>query len=181
MPSQLVTALILSDSHGILDPRVAELSRRCDIAVHAGDVMGGSVPGALQPRSGEVIAVREKNDVEHEWRGDNCSLLAGLPDRHLVDLPGGRLAVEHGQRIRDARGTHRRLRRNNRGAGAIAYGHTRERVCDTATDPWVPNPGTSGRVRTHGGPSCRMLTPPRRRWQVQEFCFGTAAGAPCTS
>jgi putative phosphoesterase len=181
MPSQRTTVLIVSDSHGYLDPRLADLSRRCDIAVHAGDIMSGEVLEALRPRSGEVIAVRGNNDVAHKWQDNRRAALAGLPEQQLVDLPGGRLAVEHGHRIWDARNTHARLRRKYRHARAIVYGHTHKRVCDTGADPWVLNPGASGRIRNHGGPSCLVLTASRRHWRLQELAFAAGSGAGCTS
>ena len=36
---------IVSDTHGHLDPRIAALIEDCDIAVHAGDIMGHSEIG----------------------------------------------------------------------------------------------------------------------------------------
>ena len=181
MPSQHTTVLIVSDSHGYLDPRLADLSRRCDIAVHAGDIKSGEVLEALRPRSGEVIAVRGNNDVAHQWQDHRRAVLAGLPEQQLVDLPGGRLAVEHGHRIWDTRNTHARLRRKYRHARAIVYGHTHKRVCDTDADPWVLNPGASGWIRNHGGPSCLVLTASRRHWRLQELAFAARSGASCTS
>ncbi len=166
-----VTVIILSDTHGHLDPRIAELARRCDIAVHAGDIMGTEVLQALRPRSGEVCAVRGNNDVAAKWAGDGHDQLSLLPEEYLLPLPGGTLAVEHGHKVWDTRNCHDRLRRKYETARAIAYGHTHRLVCDLRSRPWVLNPGAAGRTRTYGGPACLVLTAGRDRWRVKPYRF----------
>ncbi|HEY5790682.1 MAG TPA: metallophosphoesterase family protein, partial [Gammaproteobacteria bacterium] len=64
---QSLRVALVSDTHGHLDPRVAAIVERCDLAVHAGDVGGMAVLAQLQPRLGRVIAVRGNNDTPREW------------------------------------------------------------------------------------------------------------------
>lgn len=52
--------LILSDTHGFVDPRVAALAQICDRVVHAGDIGNLGVLRQLDT-NGSVIAVRGMN------------------------------------------------------------------------------------------------------------------------
>lgn len=166
-----VRLILVSDTHGRIDPRIARLSADCDVAVHAGDIMADQVLKDLKPRSGQVYAVRGNNDLPRTF--SNPRSLERLPDQWLLHLPGGVLCVEHGHRIRETADYHQRLRNKHgpHGARAIVYGHTHKLNCDTARSPWVLNPGAAGRVRTHGGPSCMILTARKRRWDVKCFRF----------
>ncbi len=169
--SSITRVAIVSDTHGFLDPRVAESVRECDIAVHAGDIMGAEVLLALQPRSGAVYPVLGNNDVPEKWPVDEHDTLMAIPEQCAVDLPGGTLAVEHGHRIWDTRNYHRRLRQKHAYARAVVFGHTHNRVCDTQAVPWVLNPGAAGRVRTKGGPSFMILHAGALRWRIERICF----------
>jgi hypothetical protein len=40
---------ILADTHGFLDPRVAEQVAECDLAIHAGDIGGAEYSFCTQP------------------------------------------------------------------------------------------------------------------------------------
>jgi len=163
--------LILSDTHGYLDPAVAEVAGRCDLAVHAGDIMGAGVLDALGRRTRRVVAVRGNNDVPAKWALDEHPVLQRLDDTAIIDLPGGILAVVHGHRIWDCRDRHDRMRRQFPQARAIVYGHSHIRVCDLDTRPWVLNPGAAGRVRTHGGPTCLVLHANADSWHVDTLRF----------
>src|SRR5688500_199731 len=94
-----VTALkliLLSDTHGFLDPRISELARACDLAVHAGDVGSADVLRALRPRQGRVIAVKGNNDLPEKWPRGQMTALTRLERYAAVDLPGGQLVITHG-------------------------------------------------------------------------------------
>lgn len=157
---------ILSDTHGFLDPRIAERVAACDYAVHAGDVGGADVLCALQPRL-QVFAVRGNNDTSDRWAESEAHFLENLPRQAGLDLPGGRLVVVHGDDNRSLSDRHRHLRRAYPWAGAVVYGHSHRLVMDCETRPWVLNPGAAGRVRTHGGPSCLLLECREERWDVE--------------
>ncbi|MDH3282132.1 MAG: metallophosphatase family protein [Gammaproteobacteria bacterium] len=163
--------LIISDTHGFVDPRIVTMAGTCEITVHAGDILDPAVLDELRPHSGELVAVKGNNDVPEKWPRSGHRLLQQLPEQHMLDLPGGRLAVEHGHQIWDTRNYHFRLRRRHPGVRAIVYGHSHHQVCDTAENPWVLNPGAAGRVRNHGGPSCLVLHAGKRRWRVDEHRF----------
>ncbi|MHB8473950.1 MAG: metallophosphoesterase family protein [Gammaproteobacteria bacterium] len=165
-----ITVAILSDTHGQLDPRIAALVRGCDYAVHAGDIVGAGVLEQLQARRG-MVAVRGNNDSEAKWPKPEWTTLRALPWSATLELPGGVLAVTHGNRITPVPRRHERLRRLFPEARVIVYGHSHVLTIDQAATPWILNPGAAGRARTHGGPSCLVLTASERDWRVETRRF----------
>ena len=162
---------IVSDTHGHLDPRIAALIEDCDIAVHAGDIMGDSVLQELRPRSGQVVAVRGNNDIEQVWHHDEHEALAEIEHEASIELPGGSIAVVHGHQYGGDHPCHTQLRQRFPEARVIVYGHSHKMVCDLEAGPWVINPGAAGRIRTRGGPSCLLLETSHDEWQVSEKRF----------
>ncbi|MEA3410257.1 MAG: metallophosphoesterase family protein [Pseudomonadota bacterium] len=162
---------IVSDTHAFLDPRIAALIRSCDLAVHAGDVCSPAVLHALCPKTRKVIAVAGNNDTVERLPTRHAHLAHRLPREVRVELPGGTLAVEHGDIHGFNRPSHASLRLSHHEVRAVVYGHTHRAVLDLSDTPWVINPGAAGRTRTHGGPSCAMLTATRRSWRVRLVRF----------
>lgn len=162
---------IISDTHGHLDPRIAALIEGCDIAVHAGDIMGATVLEQLRPRSGRIIAVRGNNDIEQVWHRDEHEALDKIDVEVSIDLPGGSIAVVHGHQYGGDHPQHDMMRERFPEARAIIYGHSHKMVCDLETSPWVINPGAAGRIRTRGGPSCLILEASHDEWQISERRF----------
>lgn len=169
MPSRRTVALI-ADTHGFLDPRVAAVARAAEVVVHAGDVGGASILEALGAGGAAVFAVRGNNDTPRHWPPDDRNGLDDLPAETRIDLPGGILAVVHGDRLR-ARGRHARLRAAFADAAAVVYGHSHRLAVDTAQAPWVLNPGAAGRSRTYGGPACLVLIATTHGWVVRTHRF----------
>lgn len=173
MPSaRPLTIAIVSDTHGQLDERIADVVRDCDYAVHAGDILGAGVLAALQPRH-TVLAVRGNNDVPHKWPPADTAALHALPLEAELELPGGTLAVTHGDRQFARPDRHDRLRAHFPLARVIVYGHSHFLIIDQTATPWVVNPGAAGHTRTHGGPSCLILTAARAGWHIQARRFET--------
>jgi putative phosphoesterase len=171
----VIRVAIVSDTHGALDPRVAEAVAGCDVAVHGGDVGAAAVLQGLRPRCGRVLAVLGNNDLPTKWPPADAAALASLPEEAELALPGGRLVVVHGHRVLPAARRHARLRRRYPDARAVVYGHSHRLVCDTEASPWILNPGAAGRARTHGGPSCIVLTASESGWQVAAQRFSLEA------
>ena len=162
--------LLLSDTHGFLDPRVGNLAQNCDLAVHAGDVGASTVLEALAAARWGGVAVAGNNDDDARWEGTRSTLRA-LGEVATVRLPGGLLVAVHGDRHNPASRRHERLRAAYPQARCIVYGHSHRLVCDTGMRPWVLNPGAAGRARTFGGPSCLVLQVTRDDWQVEQLRF----------
>ena len=154
--------LLLSDTHGALDRRIAERARVSDLVVHAGDVGSATVLATLRALCPRVIAVRGNNDVASKWAVAERTAMAALVEQAQVDLPGGGLVVVHGDR---------RLREAFPSARAVVYGHSHRLSVDDGERPWVLNPGAAGHARTFGGPSCLELVATARRWRVESLRF----------
>jgi len=162
----IIRVAIISDTHGFLDPRIADRVATCDYAVHAGDVGGADVLCALQPRI-QVVAVRGNNDTPGRWGESESNFLENLPQQGMLDLPGGVLVVVHGDDNRSLADRHRYLRTTYPEARAVIYGHSHRLTMDCESRPWVLNPGAAGRTRTHGGPSCLILSATEHSWEIE--------------
>lgn len=161
---------LLADTHGFLDPRIADLVAACDVAVHAGDIGGADVLLSLQPRE-QVVAVRGNNDVAEKWPAHERPVLENLPRESRVPLPGGDLVVVHGDEAIPVAARHAAFRRRYGDAKAVVYGHTHSQSVDQSDEPWVLNPGAAGRTRTHGGPACLILECREEGWNVEAIQF----------
>jgi uncharacterized protein len=162
--------LILSDTHGQVDARIAALARDCDVVVHAGDVGNAAILDTLRSSGANVVAIRGNNDVASKWPRGEHRELDTLEDEARIELPGGTLVAVHGDRYAPAK-RHARLRSAYPDARAIVYGHSHRLVVDDAMTPWILNPGAAGRARTYGGPSCLVLEAGSKRWRVEAHRF----------
>lgn len=162
-----VTLALISDTHGTLERVLLPWLAEVDVIVHAGDLLDPGELRQLAPKSGHLVVVRGNNDTPGQWPEGTEALLDTLPEQAYLDLPGGRLVVEHGHRVNPARTRHERLRRRHPEARAIVYGHTHRRVIDTDETPWVLNPGAAGRQRAFGGIGFLRLTATVDEWQVE--------------
>lgn len=169
------TVGILSDSHGYLDPRIEEAVNQCDYIVHAGDIFNAQIIAQLQPRE-KLVAVAGNNDYPAAWKAEEVEVVSALPHTDSLKLPGGLLIVEHGHRLGN-KPDHEQLRSDHAEARLIVYGHTHHRVIDQSAEPWVVNPGASGKVRTHGGPSCLILSASDTHWSFETVIFTETAAA----
>lgn len=166
-----VNVIVLSDTHGLVDPRVLAASDGKDLVVHAGDVGSASVLDELSGRAAHVAAVLGNNDVPTKWPAGEASVLESLPRRWRIALPGGVLVVEHGHEAGGLKQRHERLRKRYADARAVAVGHSHLLVIDDERSPWVLNPGAAGWDRTHGGPSFLDLVATRKRWTAEATRF----------
>ena len=169
MNNETVTVGILSDSHGYLDPRIAEIVNQCEHIVHAGDIFNAHVLEQLKPKK-LLTAVAGNNDYDSFWSEEEIDIVNALPQDDQLELPGGLLVVEHGHRFGN-HPEHEQLRDSHQDARLIVYGHTHHRIIDQDAIPWVVNPGASGKVRTHGGPSCLILHASEDEWDIETFLF----------
>lgn len=172
------TVAVVSDTHGQLDPRIADAVSGCDYGVHAGDIGAAGVLDVLRERVGQLHAVIGNNDVAQKWPAADRATLARLQACVRLALPGGDLVVVHGDRVLPAKRRHEQLRATYPDARAIVYGHSHRMCEDTGHRPWVLNPGAAGRARTYGGPSCLILRVSATDWEVQRYRF---APQPATS
>ncbi|BAS68376.1 metallophosphoesterase family protein [Bathymodiolus septemdierum thioautotrophic gill symbiont] len=149
---------ILSDSHTWIHPQIITLMNTCDRIIHAGDIMEENT---LNVFTAPLTAVRGNNDGH-----------LAFADIEMLDLPGGKLVVEHGHEHGWQTPSHESLRETHADAKVIIYGHTHKQVIDTDVSPWIVNPGASGAVRNRGGSKCLVLTIDNQQsWEITPYNF----------
>ena len=166
-----VRIAIVSDTHAQISPDVLAVVETCAMVVHAGDICGKNVLDLLHASNKAVVAVCGNNDVQDLWASDEADTVNALPRVAELQLPGGKLVVEHGHLYGMVSPDHNKLRMAHPQANMIVYGHTHKRIIDKSTSPWVVNPGAAGDVRNDGGPSCLVLQASEQSWEIEEFKF----------
>ncbi len=161
----LTRVALLADTHGWLDPRIADIARGCDIVVHAGDIGAACILETLAADRAQVVAVSGNNDTPRHWPAADRATLDRLPETAIVDLPGGRLRVVHGHRL-PARTRHRRLREQAPDAAAVVLGHSHRRTLEYAPTTWIAQPDGA-----YGGPGFFVLNACVDQWSVETHVF----------
>ncbi len=169
--SKAVTVAIISDTHAFLHPEIEQLVRQCDIAIHAGDICNSEILDAMQPKTGQVIAVTGNNDHEYVWPADQADIVKNIPRVASLQLPGGLVKIEHGHIFDMHCPEHEDLRNTHAEARLVVYGHTHRKVIDDFRTPWVVNPGAAGATRTRGGASCLILNATESFWKIESYRF----------
>ncbi len=169
----ITTVAIVSDTHGQLDPRIAKIIRQADIAIHAGDIGDAAILEAMRPGTGQIFAVAGNNDHPVLWPASQSGALREIPKIAELELPGGRVCIEHGDRHDMLAPDHQSLRKAHPDSRLVIYGHTHKMVIDKQAKPWVANPGAAGSTRTRGGPSCLLLTASESDWELESIRFDT--------
>ncbi len=159
----VTTIAVISDTHAYLDPRIADIIRESDIAIHAGDICSSHILKDMRPKTGKVYAVAGNNDIAPHF--------AEIPAELEIALPGGKIAVEHGHLHGMQKPSHASLRKKHPQAKVIIYGHTHKMLQDKTELPWVINPGAAGKTRTRGGPSCLTVRCEDDTWEITEHRF----------
>lgn len=170
-PYRKTRILLLSDTHGQVHPQILALAAEAEAIVHAGDIGHPRVLEELAETGRPLVAVRGNNDVPGKWPAEAHGLLEELPLTSGLDLPGGRLAVEHGDRANPVARRHAVLRARHAGARLVLYGHSHRQLIDDAAEPWVVNPGAAGRSRTYGGAGCVLLHTAAEQWSLEALRF----------
>jgi uncharacterized protein len=132
-----VHVLVLADTHlgadlGRLPAEVWREADRCDVVLHAGDVVTDDLLEALRRRA-PVHAVLGNND-----RG----LVGRLPDRLDLELAGVHVGMVHDSGARDGR--ERRMHRWFPQADLVVFGHSHQPVDELGVDGQrLFNPGSA--------------------------------------
>lgn len=170
-PTASLRLLLLSDTHGQIHPSILALAAGVDLVVHAGDVGCAAVLDALRGAGRSLLAVRGNNDLPATWPAQDQAELDALPSQASIDLPGGRLAVEHGHLVNPVSRRHARLRQRHADARLVVYGHSHRQLLDDSALPLVVNPGAAGRARTFGGSGCMLLHITPAEWKIESLRF----------
>ncbi|HIO91837.1 MAG TPA: metallophosphoesterase [Leucothrix mucor] len=161
---QNVSIGIISDTHAHLDERIIEVLKGCDYAIHGGDICGEDILESMQPKTGEIFVVAGNND-------QFCHVGRALPHVVSLELPNGKVTIEHGHMHGHHKPSHDSMREAYADSRIVIYGHTHKQVIDKTATPWIINPGAAGITRNHGGPSCLILRCENDDWDVEMIRF----------
>lgn len=160
---------LVSDTHGLFDPRLPELLGGCALILHAGDVVDAAILDDLA-RIAPVRAVRGNNDAG--------GALGALPETAVVEVGELRallvhIAVARGRllpAVRDAA--------SRRSAQLVVCGHSHQPLASMQEGVLLVNPGSAG-PRRFRLPRCAGLLEVRgRAAKVRLFDLGSPRLAP---
>lgn len=136
---------LISDTHGLLRPRVHEALAGVELILHAGDVGGDEILDELSLIA-PVLAVYGNTDAQGNPR---------LTDSIERTIGGLSVHVSHGHEVGSP--TPARLLARY-GAQVIVYGHTHRQHVAEVDGRLVVNPGAAGAKRFKLDPSVARLT-----------------------
>jgi hypothetical protein len=137
---------LISDTHGLLRPKVHTVFQGVDVILHAGDVCGDDILHELR-----AIA------PVHAVAG-NCDPIddPNLPLTFEHTFEGARLHMSHGNEL--GRPKPEQLLAAYPGADVIVYGHTHHQLIFKSADVMVVNPGSAGERRFNMPPTVAVMT-----------------------
>jgi len=139
---------ILSDTHGVLNPAVAELFAGVSEIFHAGDVGPERVLDELEAIA-PVIAVQGNMDP--------LPLAERLPDRQTLVRQGKRIVLLHGHLIRAAKPAELYKATTDQRPDLVIFGHTHRPLHENFNGVVFFNPGAAGRPRFGSIPTVGLL------------------------
>jgi putative phosphoesterase len=145
---------LISDTHGLLRPRVHEALKGVELILHAGDVGGHEILAELRLIA-PVRAVFGNTDPP----GD-----PELVEEILVDLGGTWVHVSHGHEVGSPTPAALAARYD---ADVIVYGHTHRQLITKLDGRLFVNPGAAGPKRFNLKPSVAKLTIQKGKTEVE--------------
>lgn len=121
---------ILSDTHGLLRPEVAEKLKTADVILHGGDINKQSIVDELR-RYAPLYMVRGNNDKE--WA-------QAIPHDLTLTLEGVTFAMVHNKK---------ELPADLEGVNVVVFGHSHKYVQEEKSGILWLNPGSCGPRRFH--------------------------------
>ena len=160
---------LVSDTHGLFDPRLAALFAGCDAILHAGDVVKAAVLEALRALA-PVVAVRGNND--------GGPAFAELPETVLFPLGALTALVVHDLGGREkprpaARAVLARARPE-----IVVHGHSHRPAAAVVGGTLFVNPGSAGPRRFSLPRTAGRLTVRGRTARVELFDLGADPATP---
>jgi putative phosphoesterase len=151
---------LVSDTHGLVDPKLAPLFAGCALILHAGDVVKPAILAALEAVA-PLTTVRGNND--------EGTALGRLPATALVALGELTALVVHdlGSRERPKPPAGRILAR--RRPEIVIHGHSHRPVAAVVGPTLFVNPGSAGPRRFSLPRAAAILTVRGRRARVEHY------------
>ncbi len=139
-----MTIGLISDTHGFLDPKVANIFDGVSHILHAGDIGGWHIVPELQLIA-PVTAVLGNNDPDLDGR-----------ETESVELGGRRFLVHHIVNPSRPPGLlQERIDREH--ADFVVFGHTHQALWERRDGRWFVNPGYAGKPRFNARRSVALL------------------------
>ncbi len=154
---------LVSDTHGLLDPKLAEVFAGCDAILHAGDVVEAeilAVLGEIAP----VTAVRGNND--------EGTALARLPETALVPVGALTVLVVHDLGARERPIAPARAILASRRPEIVVHGHSHRPGTALLDGTLFVNPGSAGPRRFSLPRTAAVLAARSRKVEVAFFDLG---------
>ncbi len=145
---------LISDTHGLLRPRVHEALNGVDLILHAGDVGGQDILTELRLIA-PVKAVYGNTDPP----GD-----PGLSKEILIEVGGTRVHVSHGHEVGSPTPAALATLYD---ADVVVYGHTHRQLVTPLDGRLFVNPGAAGPRRFNLKPSVARLTIEKGKTEVE--------------
>lgn len=148
---------LVSDTHGLVDPRLPAIFRGCALVLHAGDLVRPEVLETLA-RAAPVTAVRGNND-----HGPGLEL---LPETALVEVGALSILVVHdlGARARPAPPAGALIERHR--PALVVHGHSHRPGAELLDGRLYVNPGSAGPRRFSLPRTVALLAVRGRRVEV---------------
>jgi hypothetical protein len=147
-PSPPFTIGLISDTHGLFRPEIAEVFHGVQLILHAGDVGGAAVLKALMAIA-PTEAVYGNVDDPHD---------PALARERIVTLGGVTIHVSHGHELGRPTPELVAARYMSSGGDVLVFGHTHKAVTRRMGNRLVINPGAAGPRRFALKPSVARLT-----------------------
>ena len=130
---------VISDTHNLLRPEVAEILKTCEAVIHGGDISGPETLGKIREINSRIFAVRGNND--REWAAE-------IPYKLEFELFGRRFFVTHKKKDIPAEVK----------ADVVIYGHSHKYAQDYKGDVLYLNTGSCGPRRFGQAITMAVLT-----------------------
>lgn len=141
--------LVLSDTHGLLRPEVAEYLSQADIIIHGGDINTQAIVDKLREYA-PLYIVRGNNDKE--WAEE-------LPQSLTFSIEGVRFFLIHSKRD---------VPSGLSDTDVVVYGHSHKYACEERNGVLWLNPGSCGRRRFDQEITFAVMTVDGGHFQVEK-------------
>ncbi len=158
--SAAVRVGLVSDTHGLFDPRLPELLVGCDLILHAGDIVRPEILDDLA-RIAPLRAVRGNNDAIPAFRE--------LPEMAVADVGGLRALLVHQAGTRGRLLPAVRTALSGHGAHILVHGHSHRPLAALDDGVLLVNPGSAGPRRFRLPRSAGLLDVRGRAAEVRLF------------
>ena len=134
---------VISDTHNLLRPEVADIIKSCELVLHGGDISGPDTLEKIRSLSGNYYVVRGNND--RDWASE-------IPYKLEIELYGRKFFMTHKKKDIPS----------DVDADVVIYGHSHRYAQDYIDGTLYLNPGSCGPRRFNQAITMAVLTVPEK-------------------